>query len=94
MRTGEDREYAVHGERLARIDRDDAGVWPRGAHEAGVARVRRKRSVVRELRLAGHQGEVFDPRDRPTDHPGPPAALSWPAFPTHLGHSITVPARA
>ena len=67
-RPGEDRVHAVHRERLARVDRDDVGVRPGRAHEAGVARVGGEGHVVRELRFAGDEGRVLEPRDGPPDH--------------------------
>ena len=90
VRPGEDRVHAVHRERLARVDTDDVGMRPGRAHETGVARVGGKRSVVRELRLAGDEGRVLDPRNRPSDHAG---ALRRPArVPAPARIFLTAPA--
>ena len=90
VRPGEDRVHAVHRERLARVDTDDVGMRPGRAHETGVARVGGKRSVVRELGLAGDEGRVLDPRDRPSDHAG---ALRRPArVPAPARIFLTAPA--
>ena len=82
VRPREDRVHAVHRERPARVDADDVGVRPGRAHETGVARVGGEGNVVRELGLAGDEGRVLHPRDRPSDHPGTlwrPARVPAPA---------------
>ena len=58
---GEHRMNARHRQRRRRIDRADAGVRMRAAHEGRMQRARQL-DVVDEARTAGEQSGVFDPR--------------------------------